>query len=141
MAKKILKKKSKTKKTKKRVYQHKHPENSTEEMLTSDLPEDLRDAWLKLRVMADSIGPQRIYASGWAIMFARKVCYAFVRPKKSFLELVIFLPREIKSPLIKSAKPVSKTKIAHSINVIHADQVEEPITDWLKAAYEFSPAE
>jgi len=141
MAKKTAKKKSKAKLAKKRVYKHSHPENSTEATLTNGLPGDLRDAWIKIRASANSIGSQRIYASGWAIMFARKVCYAFVRPKKSFLELVIFLPQEIPSPLVNSVKAVSKTKFAHTVKVIHADQVEEPITDWLRQAYEFAPSE
>ena len=56
---------------------------TTEAALTRDLSEDLRDAWERLRETAVSFGDQRIYASGTAIMFSRRVCYFFVRPKRN----------------------------------------------------------
>ena len=70
---------------------------TTEQALTKDLSEDLREAWERLRETAAELGEQRIYASHHSIMFARKTCYAFVRPKRSFLELVIFLGRTVRS--------------------------------------------
>jgi hypothetical protein len=66
---------------------------TTEAALTRDLPEDLREAWERLRETAADLGDQRIYASHNSIMFSRKSCYCFVRPKKSFLEVCVFLPR------------------------------------------------
>src|SRR5262252_5360461 len=64
---------------------------TTEAALIADLSEDLRDAWERLRETAVEFGDQRIYASGKAIMFSRKSCYFFVRPKRQFLELCVFL--------------------------------------------------
>jgi hypothetical protein len=55
---------------------------TTEAALTSDLSEDLRDAWDRIRETAASFGDQRIYASHNSIMFARKACYFFVRPRR-----------------------------------------------------------
>ncbi|MDQ3213188.1 MAG: DUF5655 domain-containing protein, partial [Acidobacteriota bacterium] len=55
---------------------------TTEAALTRDLSEDLRDAWERLREAAAALGEQRIYASHSSIMFSRKSCYVFVRPKK-----------------------------------------------------------
>jgi hypothetical protein len=49
------------------------------------------------------------------------------------------LGRSIKSPRIKRAEQKSKVKIAHIIQVKHRDEVEEPLTDWLREAYEFEP--
>ena len=112
---------------------------TTERALTQDLPEDLRDAWERIREAATELGEQRIYASHHSIMFARKSCYAFVRPKRSFLEVVIFLGRAVKSPRIKKVVESSKTKRAHIIQVRHRDEVEPPITDWMLEAYEFQP--
>ena len=109
---------------------------TTEAALTSDLPEDLRDAWERIRETAVELGDQRIYASGTAIMFARQSCYFFVRPKKSFLEVVVFLGRTAKSPLVRRVERKSKTKLAHIVQVRHRDEVEAPLTDWLKEAYE-----
>jgi len=63
---------------------------TTEVALTQDLSDDLRDAWERLRETAVSLGNQRIYASHKSIMFSRKSCYFFVRPKKNFLELCLF---------------------------------------------------
>ena len=68
---------------------------TTEAPLTDDLPEDLRDAWERLREAASDFGDQRIYASGTAIMFSRDI-----------------------------------------IHIRHRDEVEPPITDWLREAYE-----
>src|SRR4026208_638349 len=59
------------------------------------LREDLRDGWGRLREAAASLGEQRIYASHNSIMFSRKSCYFFVRPKKSFLEVCVFLGRTV----------------------------------------------
>jgi hypothetical protein len=108
---------------------------TTERALTQDLSEDLRDAWERLRETAADLGEQRIYASHNSIMFARATCYAFVRPKRTFLELCIFLGRTERSPRIKRSMASSRTKVAHLIQLRHRDEVEAPLTDWLHEAY------
>ena len=108
---------------------------TTERALTSDLSEDLQEAWHRLRETAADLGEQRIYASHNSIMFARKACYCFVRPKRSFLEVCLFLGRTLKAPQIRKAMPSSKTKVAHLVQIRHRDEVEPPFTDWLKEAY------
>jgi len=113
---------------------------TTEAALTADLSADLRDAWERLRETAASFGEQRIYASHKSIMFSRTSCYFFVRPKKKFLEVCVFLGRPLKAPQIRRVEPSSKTKLVHFIQIQHRDQVEAPITDWLQEAYEFSGA-
>ena len=109
---------------------------TTEGALTRDLSEDLGDAWERLRETAIEFGDQRVYASHNSIMFSRRACYFFVRPKKKMLEVCFFLGRTVKSPLIRRAMASSQTKIAHIVHITHRDQVEAPITDWLKEAYE-----
>ena len=113
---------------------------TTEAALTGELSEDLREAWARLRETAAEFGEQRIYASHNCIMFSRKSCYFFVRPKKSFLEVCVFLGRAVRSPYVRRSDPSSKTKFVNIIQVKHRDQVEAPITDWLREAYEFSAA-
>ena len=113
---------------------------TTEAALTDHLSDDLREAWERLRDTAADLGEQRIYASGMCIMFARDTCYAFVRPKKSLLELCIFLGREVKAPQIRRADRRSKTKVAHTIRITHRDEVESPIIDWLREAYALQDA-
>jgi hypothetical protein len=108
---------------------------TTEAALTRDLPEDLRDAWERLRDTAAAFGEQRIYASHKSIMFSRKSCYFFVRPKKQFLEVCFFLGRPLKAPQLRRVATASKTKIVHTLRVAHRDEVESPITDWLEEAY------
>ena len=110
----------------------------TEAELIDGLDEDLRDAWQKLRAFAAGLGAQRIYASALSIMFARKVCYFFVRPKKTFLEVWIFLPREIEG-LRSMHGPTKKARYCNLFKLVHADQVEEPLTDWIREAFEFAP--
>jgi hypothetical protein len=113
---------------------------TTEAVLTQDLPEDLREAWERLRETAVSFGEQRIYASHKSIMFSRKSCYFFVRPKKSFLEVCVFLGRALKVPQVRRVDRTSKTKVAHVLHIRHRDEVEAPFTDWLEEAYEFNTA-
>jgi hypothetical protein len=108
---------------------------TTEAALTRELSEDLQDAYERLRETARGFGEQRIYASHNSIMFARKACYFFVRPKRSFLEVCIFLPRTIRAPQVKRATASSKIKVAHLLQIRHRDEVEAPITDWLLEAY------
>jgi Domain of unknown function (DUF5655) len=108
---------------------------TTEAALTRDLPEDLLDAWERLRETAVQFGDQRIYASHHSIMFSRKVCYFFVRPKTKYLEVCILLGRAIKAPQIRTVMKGSASKYANMIRITHRDEVEPPITDWLLEAY------
>jgi hypothetical protein len=111
---------------------------TTEAALTGDLSEDLKDAWDRLRETAAEFGDQRIYASHSSIMFSRKSCYFFVRPKKNFLEVCVFLGRQLKASQVRSINQSSKSKFVHSIRITHRDEVEPPITDWLREAYDLS---
>ena len=108
---------------------------TTEAALTQDLSEDLQEAYQRLRETAVSFGDQRIYASHNSIMFSRKACYFFVRPKRSYLEVCFFLGRTLKSPRIRRAMASSRTKVAHIVHVKHRDEVEAPMTDWIEEAY------
>jgi len=111
---------------------------TTEAALTRELSEDLRDAWDRLRETAVSFGDQRIYASHSSIMFSRTSCYFFVRPRKNYLEVVIFLGRAVKAPQVRQVVESSKRKKANIVRVTHRDEVEAPMTDWLQEAYEVS---
>jgi hypothetical protein len=111
---------------------------TTEAALTRDLSDDLRDAWERLRETAAEFGEQRIYASHHSIMFSRKSCYFFVRPRKKDLEICVFLARTVKASQIRRVDEASKTKRVHFIRITHRDEVEPPITDWLQEAYELA---
>jgi hypothetical protein len=113
---------------------------TTEAALTRDLSEDLQEAWERLRDTAAGFGDQRIYASHKSIMFSRKSCYFFVRPKKSALEVCVFLGRALRAPQVRRVDRTSKTKVAHLLHIRHRDEVEAPFTDWLQEAYEFNNA-
>jgi hypothetical protein len=97
--------------------------------------------WLphkRLRETASAFGQQRIYASGHAIMFSRKTCYFFVRPRTQFLEVCVFLGRTVKASQVRRVARVSKSKLVHIILITHRDEVEAPVTSWLREAYEIS---
>jgi hypothetical protein len=111
---------------------------TTEGALTQDLSEDLQDAWTRLRETAAAFGEQRIYASHKSIMFSRKSCYFFVRPKRNFLELCVFLGRALKTPQVRRVVHASKSKVVHIIQIRHRDEVEPPLTGWLREAYDLS---
>src|SRR5215813_10136644 len=110
---------------------------TTEAALTKGLSEELREAWERVRETALEFGDQRIYASHKSIMFSRQSCYFFVRPKRNYLEVCVFLGREVKAAQVRRVDRASKTKIVHSIHITHRDEVETPITDWLQEAYAF----
>ena len=110
----------------------------TERQLFAKFDEDFQDAFRAVKDLGTSFGDQRIYNNARAVMFSRRVCYMFVRPKKSFVELVFFLPKKLRDPRVHATHQVSKTKVAHTVRVTHADQIEEPVTDWLREAYEFA---
>ena len=74
---------------------------TTEAALTRDLSDDLRDAWERLRETAADFGEQRIYASHKSIMFSRRACYFFVRPRRRDLEVTFFVGRLLKSGRIR----------------------------------------
>jgi hypothetical protein len=111
---------------------------TTEAALTGELAEDLQDAWVRLRETAAEFGDQRIYASHKSIMFSRASCYFFVRPKRKHLEVCVFLGRTLRAPQVKRVDRASHAKIAHIVHITHRDEVESPITDWLREAYDYS---
>ncbi len=109
---------------------------TTEAALTEDLSEELRDAWERLRETAVTFGEQRIYASGTAIMFSRESCYFFVRPRRSFLQVCVFLGRAVRALQVRRVERKSASKLVHILHIRHRDEVEPPITDWLREAYD-----
>jgi len=108
----------------------------TEREVVGHLAGDLLVAWQRLRGFAAGLGPQRIYASGKAVMFSRGVCYLFLKTRKSSLELCLFLPERVEHSWVKSVRAVSRTKFAHTILVAHEDQVEGPLTGWIQTAWD-----
>jgi hypothetical protein len=110
---------------------------TTERALTADLSEDLREAWERVRETAADFGEQRIYASHNSIMFARKTCYFFVRPKKSCLEVCFFLRRRIRHPQIRRVNASSKTKFVHSLQVRHRYEHHIPAVGALRYSVTF----
>jgi hypothetical protein len=110
---------------------------TTEAALTRELTEDLRDAWERLRETAAEFGDQRIYASHKSIMFSRTSCYFFVRPRRTCLELCVFLGRPLKGPPVRRVERPSRAKVANILRITHRDEVESPVTDWLREAYDF----
>jgi hypothetical protein len=109
---------------------------TTEAALTHDLSDELKDAWERLREAAVELGDQRIYASGTAIMFSRDSCYFFVRPRRSYLQVCIFLGRAVRAPQVRRVERKSRAKLVNIVHITHRDEVEPPITDWLREAYE-----
>lgn len=123
---------------KKRSTPRSDPESweTTEAALIAHLSEELLDAWRKIKSFSLSLGDQRMYASGKAIMFSKKTCFFFVRPKKSYLEVVLFLADSKKRKNFKSVTPVSRVKYAHAFKLIHADQLEGALTDAIRESYQ-----
>lgn len=52
----------------------------------------------------------------------------------------MFLGRTVRAPQVNRVDAASKTKVVHFIRVVHRDQIEPPLTDWLREAYDWSSA-
>jgi hypothetical protein len=52
----------------------------------------------------------------------------------------VFLGRTIKASQVRRVDRVSKSKVVHIIRITHRDEVEAPVTDWLREAYEVCDA-
>jgi hypothetical protein len=50
----------------------------------------------------------------------------------------VFLGRTLKAPHVRRSDRASKSKVYHIIHIKHRDEVEAPITEWLREAYELS---
>ena len=48
----------------------------------------------------------------------------------------MFLGRAVRAPQVRCAQPTSASKFANILHITHRDQVEAPITDWLREAYD-----
>ncbi len=106
--------------------------------MTAILEDEPLEAWKKLKTFAESLGEQRIYCSKKSIMFARRVCYLFVRPKKKKIEICLFLDRKVTHSAFKEIKSYSKNRYSHVVEIYHEDSVEEPLTGWIQKAWELS---
>jgi hypothetical protein len=69
-------------------------------------------------------------------MFSRKSCYFFVRPRRSHLQVCVFLARAVRAPQVRRVERTSAAKRVNIIHITHRDEVESPFTDWLREAYE-----
>jgi hypothetical protein len=56
------------------------------------------------------------------------------------LEVIVFLGRTVRAPQVRRTDAASKSKIAHTVQIKHRDEVEAPFTDWLREAYDYSEA-
>jgi len=122
-------------KTKRQEREGYHLPVRSEDEQFEGVSEDLLDAWVRLRSFLMALGPQESHTSHKSIMFGRETCYTFVRPKKSFLEVTFFLASSVDSEIVSKVTAVSKKKFSHVVKVTHSDQIERPLTDWLKEAY------
>ena len=59
-----------------------------------------------------------------------------MRPRRRDLQVCIFLGRALRAPQVRRVERKSRAKVVNIVHVTHRDEVEPPITDWLREAYE-----
>lgn len=123
----------KARSTKRRAYKPLIEAEYKERDVVGGLRGELRVAWRVLRSLARGLGPQRLYASNRSVMFARRHCYAFVRPRSTFLEVCFFARHPIRGAGLKVRKRSSR-KHAHTFKVERAEHVDA-LMPWLEEAY------
>ena len=109
---------------------------TTEAALTKDLSEDLQDAYARLRETAVEFGEQRIYASHTRSCSRARPVTFWSSPSAITSSSGCSSAAPIKAPQIRKVVESSKVKRAHLIHIRHRDEVEAPLTDWMREAYE-----
>jgi hypothetical protein len=52
-------------------------------------------------------------------------------------QVCVFLGRAIRAPQVRRVERRSTTKFVNILHITHRDEVEPPITSWLREAFEF----
>jgi hypothetical protein len=61
-----------------------------------------------------------------------------VRPRRKDLQVCVFLGRAVRASQVRRVERRSATKFVHILHITHRDEVEPPVTDWLREAYELT---
>jgi hypothetical protein len=52
----------------------------------------------------------------------------------------VFLGRALRAPQVRRVEPRTASKFVNFLHITHRDEVEPPITDWLREAFDFQDA-
>jgi Domain of unknown function (DUF5655) len=85
-----------------------------------------------------TLGPVHEDAVNVGIFLKSDRKIASFRPRVRSVLLSFFLPYELTDPRITRALPVARGRIAHMINLISTDQVDDQLREWLSEAYDFN---
>ena len=108
------------------------------ESVMSELTETQFEIWEQFKLLVQEFSDYYCYASKRSVMFSRRVCFCFLRPRSKDIEIFFFLGRELDSSIINKVEKRSETKFAHRVILKHSERLEEPLTSWLHEAYEFA---
>ena len=88
-----------------------------------------------------TLGPVHEDAVNVGIFLKSDRKIASFRPRVRSVLLSLFLPYELTDSRIARALPVASGRIAHMINIMSADQVDDQLRVWLSEAYDFNTDE
>jgi predicted transport protein len=104
-------------------------------------PPQVRDVVQAVRDHVDALGADvRLEATRDAVMVKRARTFAEVKPRKGRVEVSFVLARRLADPRVVRTLDMTRTRIAHTVDVTDGGDVDAQLTDWLTEAYTDSPA-
>jgi hypothetical protein len=109
------------------------------------LAETLADVRPDLRTVAEAalaalvdIGPVAVEPVRVGIFTRRVHKLAEIRPKATFVQLIVMLPRPVDDPRIARHDPGRGDRIAHYIRLRTVDDLDDQVRSWLAEAYDLA---
>jgi hypothetical protein len=110
---------------------------TTEAALTADSAADLRDAWSDCARRRRVRRPTDLCLAQLGHVLAQVLLLLRAAEEELSGSLCVSRPA-LKAPQVRRSGPSSKSKFFNIIQLRHRDEVEAPITDWLREAYDHS---
>lgn len=87
----------------------------------------------------EQIGPVHTEAVRVGIMFKKQRTFAELRPRTKYTILSLLFSRVIEHPRLTSVFHLSGNRVAQSVRLTSAVEVDDEVRAWLAEAYESSP--
>ncbi|MGZ4711787.1 MAG: DUF5655 domain-containing protein [Acidimicrobiia bacterium] len=100
---------------------------------------ELRAAYDAMATCIGAAGPVVVDATDRSVYFKRRQTFAAVQPKRACLAVEFVLSSELASPRLVKRQPLSAHRVAYTVEVSSAADVDDELQGWLRQAYEQSP--
>jgi hypothetical protein len=99
-------------------------------------PAAYREIYDRIADHLAALGPLHADAVGVGVFLKSDRKLAEVRPKARSLSLMLFLPRRVHDVRVSRHLPVSGERTLHYIKLLHPEDVDEQLCDWLTESFD-----